>query len=59
MNSHYSKHLAALILGVTTASLSFQVWAIDITTTVPEPGTMALLLGGAGAAVLIWRNRKK
>jgi len=59
MNPHISNRLTALILGVTTASLSFPVWAIDITEPLPEPGTMALLLGGVGAAVLVWRKRKK
>lgn len=47
------------ILGVTIAGLSLPARAIDITATVPEPGTMALILGGVGAAVLVWRNRKK
>ena len=59
MNPHVSDRLTALILGVTTASLSFPVWAIDIQEPLPEPGTMALLLGGVGAAVLVWRNNRK
>ena len=59
MNRKNSSHYAALVLGVTTASLSVSVWAIDIIAPLPEPGTMTLILGGVAAAVLIWRNRKK
>jgi len=60
MNPHVSNRLTALMLAVATASLSLPVWALDIMEPLPEPGTMALLLGGVGAAVLVWRkNRKK
>lgn len=54
-----SNRLVASILGVAIAALSSPAWAIDIVAAVPEPGTMALLLGGIGAGVLIWRSRRK
>ena len=59
MNSHNSNRLVPAVLGVIVASVSFPAWALDIAVAIPEPGTMALLLGGVGAAVLVWRNRKK
>jgi len=54
-----SNRIAALILGATAIGLSFPAWAFDTPTAIPEPGTMALLLGGVGAAVIVWRNRRK
>ena len=61
MNRHHSNRLTALLLGLTTASVSSPLWAFDVTAVpLPEPGTMALVLGGVGAAVLVWRrNRRK
>jgi len=58
MTSNKSNYLSALILGVTTASLSGSVGAFDIMPALPEPGTLTLLLGGVAAAVLVWRKRK-
>jgi len=59
MKPDNSNRLTALLLGVTAAALSCPVWAIDIVGELPEPGTMALLLGGLGAAVLVWRKGRK
>lgn len=59
MTPRSSNRVISWMLGVTIAGLSLPARAIDITATVPEPGTMALILGGVGAAVLVWRNRKK
>jgi hypothetical protein len=55
----WSNRLVPLIFGVTAAGLSFPALAFDAVITIPEPGTMALILGGIGAGVLVWRNRKK
>jgi len=59
MKPDNSNRLTALLLGVTAVALSSPVWAIDIVGELPEPGTMALLLGGLGAAVLVWRKGRK
>ena len=59
MTSRGSNRIIPLILGMAIAGLAVPAWAFDIAVAIPEPGTMALLLGGAGAAVLVWRNRKK
>lgn len=59
MQSHHRNPLLSTILALGMAGLSFPAWAMDIAVAVPEPGTMALLLGGVGAAVLVWRNRRK
>jgi len=60
MHSPKRNRLGVLILGLMTTTLSLPAIAEDIAALpVPEPGTMALLLGGAGAAVLLWRNRRK
>ena len=59
MSSHTRERLTALILGSMAAVLSFPVFAEDGTIAIPEPGIMALLLGGVGAGVLLWRNRRK
>ena len=57
MNAHSSNRLVASIVGTTIACRP--AWAIDIVTVVPEPGTMALVPGGIGAAVLIGRKKRK
>ena len=59
MKSRHANRLIPTILAVATAGLSFPAWALDTIGPLPEPGTMALLLGGVGAAVLVWRNRRK
>jgi hypothetical protein len=60
MASLRSNRLVALVLGVTFGGLTLPAYAIDFVTAVPEPGTMALVLGAVGGAVLVWRrNRKK
>ena len=59
MTSRSSNRIISLIVGTAIASLAVPAWAVDTVVAIPEPGTMALLLGGAGAAVLVWRNRKK
>jgi uncharacterized membrane protein YeaQ/YmgE (transglycosylase-associated protein family) len=59
MTSRRSARVIPSIVGATLAALSVPAWAFDTPVAIPEPGTMALVLGGIGAAVLIWRNRKK
>jgi hypothetical protein len=59
MTSRGCNRMVSLILGTAIAGLAVPAWAFDTPVAIPEPGTMALLLGGAGAAVLVWRNRKK
>jgi PEP-CTERM motif len=59
MKSRHANRLVPTILAVATAGLSFPAWALDTIAPIPEPGTMVLLLGAVGAAVLVWRNRKK
>lgn len=60
MNSHPAhRAVAPLLLGMTTAGLALPAWAVDVPVQIPEPGTLSLLVGAAGAAVLLWRNRKK
>ena len=59
MKSRHANRLIPTILAVATAGLSFPAWGLDIVGPLPEPVTLALLLGGIGAAVLVWRNRRK
>ena len=59
MQSNHRSPLISTILAIGMAGLSSPTWAMDIAVAVPEPGTMALLLGGVGAAVIVWRNRRK
>lgn len=59
MNPRKADRIVPLILGVAMTCLSFPAHALDTVVPVPEPGTLALLLGAAGVAVLVWRNRKK
>lgn len=59
MTPRSANRLIPSIVGVAIAGLSLPAGAIDIATVVPEPGTMALLLGGIGAGILVWRSRKK
>jgi hypothetical protein len=59
MKSRHANRLIPTILAVATAGLPFPAWALDLAVQIPEPGTMALLLGGVGAGILVWRNRKK
>jgi len=59
MKSRHANRLIPIIPAVATAGMALPAWALDTVVTIPEPGTMALLLGGVGAAVLVWRNRKK
>lgn len=47
------------IMGLALAGLSLPALAIDAPAVIPEPGTMALVLGGVGAGILVWRNRRK
>jgi hypothetical protein len=59
MNVPDSRRIGSSIAGLTIAMVSLPAWALDTVIAIPEPGTMALLLGAAGCAVLLWRNRKK
>jgi hypothetical protein len=59
MQSSHRNPLISTILTIGLAGLSTPAWAMDFAVAVPEPGTMALLLGGVGAAVIVWRNRRK
>lgn len=58
MNPRNGHRIVSMIVGVAATCLAAPAWGLD-TIAVPEPGTMYLLLGAAGAAVLVWRNRKK
>jgi hypothetical protein len=58
MNLHKSHRMLSPILAVATTCIATPAWALDAIA-VPEPGTLYLLLGAAGVAVLVWRNRKK
>jgi hypothetical protein len=59
MTSHRNHRPVSAILALLAFGLASPAWALDIAVALPEPGTMALLLGGVGAAVLVWRNRRK
>lgn len=59
MNPDNARRRTAWLLGLTMASASLPAWAFDVIAPLPEPGTMALVLGAAGVAVLVWRNRRK
>jgi hypothetical protein len=59
MNPRKANRTLSLTLGVATTCLALPAWALDTIVPVPEPGTLSLLLGAAGVAVLVWRNRKK
>ena len=59
MKPHHGNRLHSAILAIGIAALSGPAWALDIAVAIPEPGTMALLLGGVGAAVIVWRKNRK
>jgi hypothetical protein len=59
MTSHRNHRPVSAILALLASGLASPAWALDVTVALPEPGTIALLLGGVGAAVLVWRNRRK
>jgi len=59
MNAYSRNRIIPLILGLTTSMLSCPALAEDAAVFIPEPGIMALLLGGVGAGVLLWSSRRK
>ena len=59
MKSRLAASLLHFALGLATLAVAAPAFAMDLVLEVPEPGSLSLVVLAAGAAVLVWRNKRK